>query len=369
MTARASERLSVDRRRAGRWVLTLCLAAGLAASLRGAGKPGLPVEAAGETDPLDQYAKRLDAAIDKALAYLKKQARPDGAFGTGKQHSTATTSLAIMAFLASGHTPGLGPYGPVINKGIDYILASQHPNGLILRKGRAWYCHTIATLMLSEVSGMVDRQRQEKIDKALGKALGLILQAQKVRKPLEHAGGWRYMPTSRDSDISCSGWALMALRSARNNGAGVPKEAIDAATRFIMNCRCPDGGFAYQPRGQAGLARTGTGLLCLELCGLHGQKVTTDAGKWILGHMPKRFGGSHFYYGLYYCSQGMFQLGGDYWTAWAHHMYEVMLRFQSPDGSWQTGASSERQAGICYSTAMSVLALSVSYRQLPIYQR
>jgi hypothetical protein len=44
----------------------------------------------------------------------------------------------------------------------------------------------------------------------------------------------------------------------------------------------------------------------------------------------------------------------------------MMLKYQGKDGSWPEASS---RAGPCYATAMSVLALSVSYRQLPIYQR
>ena len=86
-----------------------------------------------------------------------------------------------------------------------------------------------------------------------------------------------------------------------------------------------------------------------------------------------KYGGSHFYYGLYYCSQGMFQLGGKYWESWAKFMYATMLKHQvakgKAAGSWPAEAGSAAKAGVCYSTAMSVLAMSVSYRQLPIYQR
>jgi hypothetical protein len=337
----------------------------LAAPRRGGGKP--PIEPPKGTGPLDEYTPRVDAAVEKGLKYLAGQARPDGAFGTARNHSTATTSLSVMAFLAKGYTPRVGPYADIIDKGIDYIIASQRPDGLLDRDGRAWYCHTISTLMLSEVSGMVDPERQKRLDAALAKALKLILTAQAVRKDPQHQGGWRYEPTSGDSDISCTGWSLMALRSARNNGAAVPKEAIDAATAYILRCHAGNGGFAYQPGGPAGLARTGTGLLCLELVGSHGQKITTDAGKWILGNLPSRYGADHFYYGLYYCSQAMFQLGDDYWTAWGRFMYEMMLKFHSPDGSWPEDPSAG--AGPCYSTSMAILALSVSFRQLPIYQR
>ena len=77
-----------------------------------------------------------------------------------------------------------------------------------------------------------------------------------------------------------------------------------------------------------------------------------------------------FYYGVYYCSQAMFQLGGKYWDEWAPRMYDVLLTGQQKDGSWppemHRGAN---RAGPVYSTAMAVLAMGVAYQQLPIYQR
>ena len=321
---------------------------------------------------LAKYGDRVDQSINKALAYLARQQQKDGSFKCLIRGNTAVTSLCVMAFLAKGHTPGVGPYGHVIDKGIDYVMGQPQANGLLTRQGGSYamYSHTISTLMLSEVSGMVSPERQERIDAALSKALKLILSAQKVREsPPTHQGGWRYQPTSKNADISCTGWALMSLRSSRNNGAAVPLGAIEQAVRFVMNCRMRDGGFAYQPGGGSGLARTGTGLLCLELCGRHRDAACVGAGKYVLSHLPRSYGASYFYYALYYCAQGMFQLGGSEWEKFATHMYEMMLKFQRPDGSWPQGGGGEARAGVSYSTAMGVLAISVSYRQLPIYQR
>jgi hypothetical protein len=317
-------------------------------------------------------SKAVDESIDRALDFLAKNQTADGTFNGPLKVNTAITSLCVMSFLAKGHTPGHGPYGAVLNKGIDNVVASAQPDGLLLRASAAngpMYSHAISTLMLSEVSGMVDADRQKKLDKVLGPALKLILAAQTQPKPAAQQGGWRYEVNSKDSDISCTGWALMALRSARNSGAGVPKTAIDEAVKFVLNCRMPDGGFAYQPAGGSSLARTGTALLSLELAGNHRDKTALAAGDYVLKNMPKTFGGGYFYYGLYYSSQGMFQLGGDHWDKFAANMYDMMLKFQKPDGSWPDAAGGEGNAGPCYATAMSVLAMSVSYCQLPIYQR
>jgi len=97
--------------------------------------------------------------------------------------------------------------------------------------------------------------------------------------------------------------------------------------------------------------------------------VGRNAGDWILEHMPLNPDDQFFYYAQYYCSQAMFQLGGKYWEQFAAALFEQALGRQRADGSWPQGRSTESQAGPCYSTAMTVLALGVVYRQLPIYQR
>jgi len=347
----------------------LLLACALPALLLGAADPARADEAAPE---LARYDAMIDKSVDRSLAYLAGKQLKDGSFECPMRGNSGVTSLCVMAFLARGDTPGRGPYGEAINRGVDFVLANQKDNGLLVGptvSHGSMYCHLISTLMLSEVSGMVVPARQKLIDAALAKALKLTLAAQQIGKSPAHQGGWRYQHTSGDSDMSVTGWALMGLRSCRNNGAPVPKQAVEDALNFVMNCRCSDGGFGYTGPAEPLLARTGTALLCLELCGRHGDKAAISAGEWILANLPARFGGTNFYYGIYYCTQGMFQLGGNYWQRWAACMYEVMVGSQQADGSWPAGQSAEAPAGACYSTAMGALALSVSYRQLPIYQR
>jgi hypothetical protein len=330
---------------------------------------------------LEQFREPIDAAIDLGLEYLADSQERSGEFPSpGLRGNSGVTALGVMAFLSKGYTPGTGPYGKTINRGVDYVLGCQQGNGLLISRGAShgpMYSHGICTLMLSEVSGMVDPNRQARIDKALPKALRLILAAQAVKKNAVHEGGWRYKHNSNDSDLSCTGWQLMALRSARGNGAEVPAEAIRKAVSYVLKCRHDSGAFCYQgAKRRPGLERTGTGLLCLELTGRHDDEVTRQAGEYILQNIPDRFGhGGHFYYGLYYCSQGMFQLGGKYWQQWALRMYTMALKHQDTKegsrhyGAWPPGPGGEGRAGRCYSTAMTILAIGVSYRQLPIYQR
>jgi hypothetical protein len=67
----------------------------------------------------------------------------------------------------------------------------------------------------------------------------------------------------------------------------------------------------------------------------------------------------------------MYQLGGKHWADWQKWVEPLLLAAQLPDGSWRAAPSDshETQAGPAFTTALSVQALTVSYRLLPIYQR
>ena len=314
-----------------------------------------------------KYQRVFDEAVDKGLSFLARSQAKDGSMGGPE--TPALTSLAVMAFLARGYTPGLPPYGEAINRGVDFILSVKAPEGHLMGRSGQMYSHNISCLMLSEVSGMLDPERQARVDAVLPRAIQITLAAQDVKKDDPFAGGWQYQPNSASSDISHSGWALAALRSARNNGAPVPKEAVDKAVKFILRCRTSDGGFAYQPGGGPNLARTGIGLLCMELAGRHRDEVTLKAGEVIGKTFSADALGKEVdkYYALYYTANGMFQLGGPEWEAFSPVLYDTILGMQSADGSWPAGGGYAPNPQ--YSTSMAILALSVSYRQLPIYQR
>ena len=157
----------------------------------------------------------------------------------------------------------------------------------------------------------------------------------------------------------------MALRSAKLNGASVPDKAIEDAVAYLYrHHNKKTGTFGYTNADSHKNTLTGMGLLCLELCGEHGKPSTLKAGDFILKTHRSLTGQPHEIYGNYYNAQGMFQLGGKYWEQYAAWMYGNYLPKQKDDGSW-----SNRQAGNVYGTSMMVLAFTVPYRQLPIYQR
>ena len=322
-----------------------------------------------EGDPVfNRWKAKIDPAIENSLAYLARVQNEDGSFPESYGKSTGIPALVGMAWLSKGYMPTEGKYSKELNRCIDYIVKHQNKEGLFVA-GHAgsgpMYAHNIATLFLSEVSGMVDPVRQEKITPALRKALSLLLRAQAVPKSDRHKGGWRYHPGSRDSDTSCSGWALMALRSAKLNGAPVPDKAIkDAVDYLIRHYDKRDGCFGYTGTSDHKYSLTGMGLLCLELCGRHGSEETIKSADFLLRNYRRIEKNSFEFYGNYYNAQAMFQIGGRHWETYADWMYETYLKRQQADGSWHS-----REAGKVYGTSIMALAFTVPYRQLPIYQR
>ena len=316
----------------------------------------------------NKHKTEVEAAVNRGLEYLSAHQNRDGTFNDAYGRSVGVVSLVGMAYLSAGHTPGYGSYADNIDACIDYILKSQRSNGALDNGDSGhgmMYAHNIATLFLSEISGMVDPAKQDKLEQVLGRATKLILAAQAQPKNDGNAGGWRYKPDSKDSDLSCSGWALMALRSGRLNGAAIPDEAINKAVKYVLRNHDKESGrFGYvNPWGNSETL-TGCGLLCLELCGYHGTPSTFKAGDFVLENRNHILDRAHEFYANYYNAQGMFQLGGKYWEQYADWMYSQYLPKQHPNGSWANG-----RVGGSYGTSMVILSFTVPYRQLPIYQR
>jgi hypothetical protein len=118
----------------------------------------------------------------------------------------------------------------------------------------------------------------------------------------------------------------------------------------------------------------GAGVVCLALGGEHDSETIKMAGDWILGCSFEPYNGAsrsedRFHYGAFYCSQAMFQLGGDHWHRFFPKLLRVLTENQRSDGSWALESADDGEYGNIYTTAISVLALSTPYQMLPIYQR
>ena len=342
--------------------------------------------------------QQVEHAVDRALAWMATQQAADGSFPTLPAGQPAVTSLCVMAFLSRGHQPGVGPYGQRLNRAIDFVLSCQKSNGLITLQTpgpvhedqgashTAVYNHAISGLMLGEVYGQVSGQRAKATKQAIEQALKFSRQLQLRAKAPPDKGGWRYVrlnPSAIDSDLSVTGWQLMFMRSAKNAEFDVPTAYVEEATAYVLRLWDPgSGSFFYRNYenvgGSASRGMVGAGIVSLSMGGQHQTREALAAGDWLLAHPYRRFGEivsarDRFFYGAYYSSQAMAQLGGRYWEKFFPPLLNVLLSSQAPDGSWppevDSGIGNEAMFGNVYTTALAVLSLTPPYQLLPVYQR
>ncbi len=373
-----------------------CSAAAIMAADNGAATNTKPL-----AEALSSQDRRLmENSVDRALSWIASQQAANGSFPTLPQAQPAITSLCVLAFLSRGHQPGLGPYGALIDKGVDFVISCQRPDGLFSYQPpdaahvddgashTAVYNHAIAGLMLGEVYGHVTGPRAAEVKRAMEKAL-LFTRSLQTR-PKAYAGdkgGWRYLrlrwnSMTADSDLSVTAWQLMFLRSARNAEFNVPQQFIDEALEFVRRCwKEKEGVFYYAIDGTGyGDIRTGRGMVAagivsLALAGQHESPIELAAGDWLLQHPCRQFGdrigvADRFFYSAYYMSQAAAQLGGRYWEGIFPPLAAALLSAQSSDGSWPPEVGHrDMMFGNVYTSALAVLTLTPAFQLLPVYQR
>lgn len=311
-----------------------------------------------------------DRAVERGLAFLRAQAGPDGALGA--QHRTALTGLALLAHVANGVMPGDPEVGGWMGAAIDAVLAGQDGDGYFGRQdGSRMYGHGIATLLLAQLSGECgDEARELRVRSALLQAVEVILRAQKVAKPAGLRGGWRYGPNDNGSDLSLSGWQLLALHACRQIGVPVPPEAIADASAYARGLISEHGEVGYEARGQDRPALRGLALLVLALgqgpVGTPPAEIATITGR--ITDEPIAWQGSFFFYRAYYDAVGMSRAAPVAWAAYGPRLERLLLEHQAADGSWPAPPGNDEAGnGPVYATSMALLALSVQRHLLPAH--
>ena len=334
--------------------------------------------------PAELNFPRLDAAVDRGLAYLAQQQHEDGSFdvdlktggGDGLKPKMAITGLVLLTFLAEGQTPDSGRYGTTVRQALDYLASKVPEDGYAGNlDGSRMYGQAIVTLALAEAMGVepvVEKRSRERA--ALERLVAAILKAQAVNKPDVYAGGWRYEPGAGDSDISLSGWNALALRAAQEAGVEVPADSFRRAASFVSRCYEPSTRtFAYQPGGERRLGATGAGVLSLLLlpCDPSDREKAARAARELRDH-PVDAQNAYPFYTIYYVTHAGYAAGEEVWEPIAKVTIDLLIKSQSSDGSWQElsgSAPNGNEPGRVYRTAMALLTLSVPQHVLPIYQR
>lgn len=327
-----------------------------------------------------------EAAVNAALRYLAAVQSPNGRWdtrrlgggaaragdneermGAGAQADTGITGLALLAFLAGGHTHLRGPHQATVRRGLEFLLSSQESDGCLSATPNRYermYCHAMATCALSEAYAMT---RDQRLAAAVKRAVGYTLRAQD-----RSTGGWRYMPGD-PGDTSQLGWQVMALKSAEMAGLTIPSETRDGIARFLKSVSAgTHGGLArYQAnRGTVSRSMTAEALACRQFMGLpENPAAAAEASNFVTQEIPGTSVANLYYW--YYGTLSMYQLQDQGWDRWNAALQKTLLSSQRTEGelagSWDPDPVWGGCGGRVYGTALSALCLEVYYRFLPLH--
>jgi hypothetical protein len=339
---------------------------GLALSGRSAGRKGALLAAYGGT-------AETEAAVRLGLEWLKRRQKKDGGWSlTGayknpgaQENRVAATAMALLAFQGAGSTHQQGEDKEAIKRGWAYLLTLQKDDGYFDAKGAhsKLYSHAQAAIAICEIYGMT---KDPNIRKPAQKALDYCYRIQTPE------GGWRYDPY-KDSDMSVTGWFVMAMQSGRMAGLDVQSPGDDLVCKYIDSV-AHDGGaqYSYRPERKPAMPITAEALLCRQYLGWTHDDERLRRGVDLILANPIEMREKNAYY-WYYATQVCHHMDGEDWDRW-----NQVMRYKIPNaqektgpeaGSWSpAGDRWGSSAGRLYQTCMCIYLLEVYYRHLPIYK-
>lgn len=327
---------------------------------------------------------KSEAAVAKGLTWLAKQQRRGGEWvydGTAGGDTVAATAMALLPFLAAGHTHkttgGQQNYAPNVRAGIEYLLKNQiKTTGTFtgIQPNHHMYAHAVATMALCECYGMsLDKG---KLLYPCQNAINFIVKSQ------GRNGSWGYSPNN-EGDTSIVGWQIQALKSGEMcKDLTVDKNAMKKATKFLDTVSDTSRKSTYGYRTAPGRPATGltaVGLLCryyIDGWGPVNAGMSEGVQQFVNARPPEEKSKMDIYY-YYYATQVVHFHDGEPWhKSWNPKMRDLLIKLQvagkgeKVDGSWdQDGEITGNAVGRLGTTCMALLTLEVYYRHLPLYKR
>jgi hypothetical protein len=359
----------------------------------------------------DNVGAPTNEAVRDALMWLKHHQAPGGYWSSSEfddqcgQQGTDTlcdglgsplfdvgvTGLSLLAFLGAGNTEKSGDFQSTVKIGVKYLLDIQEADGSLVPRNstQGTYDHVIATLALCETYAY---GRRYQLKRPTQDALNALYA---MRTP---GSGWRYTPQhiemrdpSRSADTSVTGWAILAMSTARKAGLYVDEDAWADSLQFLDEMTDPvTGRTGYIDRGGSvareasteaawpanqSEAMTAVALLCRIFADPDltdpTQKQLVELGVSRLLALPPVWDddlpGRRDYYYWYYAAYALYQIGGQPWRTWEHALLQSLLprqhRTGERRGSWDPQEDPwGRAGGRVYATAINTLTLEVYYR-------
>ncbi len=307
---------------------------------------------------------------DAGLRYLVQSQDRQGSW-PGSYRGAGVDGMVVMCLLASGEDPNFGTYATPIRKALRSILSQQDKRTGFF--GGSMYQHGFAMLAIAEAYGAVDDRNlwvgedgSKKL--SLAESLELAVRCAVTSQKKNTYGAWRYNPSGNDADTSVAGSVMIGLLAARNAGIEVPDDSIDRAVKYFVSMTSPSGQVAYAG-GMGGfdesMARISIATLVYAVARRKDLPQYQQTLKYLQSRLVSggRAGLGSVEYQNYYQAQALFQGDEASWKKWNTALMRKLKATQQTDGSFNGSY------GETVSTALSLLALALNYRFLPIYER
>ena len=320
--------------------------------------------------------KTTESAVRRGLDWLSSRQESDGGWKLASGYANpgyfedrvAATAMALLAFHGAGNTHQLGDDIEVVKRGWRFLLSQQNKDGKFDAGSldTQFYSQALATIVMCENYGMT---KDKNIRRPAQKAIDYCYRTQ------SRSGGWRYQPYM-GSDLSVTGWMVMALQSGRMAGLDVQSPGDELICKYLDSVAIEDGTrYVYQPGQGHGVSipLTAEAILCRQYLGWRQDDPRLQSGVELIIANPieANIRKQNVYY-WYYATQVCYHMGGDHWNQWNQVMQVQIPAAQEmagPEvGSWSPiGDRWGNGAGRLYQTCMSIYMLEVYYRHLPLY--
>jgi hypothetical protein len=255
------------------------------------------------------------------------------------------------------------------------LLRQQNPDGSFVSPSaqqiNRFYTHAFCTLALCELLAMTG---DETLREPAQRAIDYCVRHQSIRR-----GGWRYEPDrfSEQSDVSVTGWIVLALKTGQAAGLTVPPETYNNVMKFLDTMMVGNQYRYREEEPEPRIAMTAEALLCRILLGWKRDDPRLMAGVQLTLDTPPSFT-EHYRRNVYYwffATQTLYHYGGHEWQTWNSLMREQLIqqqeKFGAEAGSWNPERPVRDEWGAnygrLYTTCMSLYILEVYYRHLRIF--
>ena len=204
-------------------------------------------------------AKQVLAAIDRGVAYLKREQSARGRWNDMAGYVGGVTALCTLALLNAG----VEPDDPAVAKSLEYIRSLEPDKTYVV---------ALQTMVLCAADPKKDMV-------TITKNVGWLERHQIMEA--NRKGSWSYPGPGGDN--SNTQFAVLALYDAQNVGAPVKRQTWELAADYFRATQNDDGSWGYVPgdAGSGSMTCSGIGALAMAVAALESGDAAVEGGRVI----------------------------------------------------------------------------------------